>query len=170
MVTNSLLMSLILSNFTYMKIRQIGFAMLFLAVPGWSAVPAVQSKTSGADAIIGTWVVPDGGGHIQIYKSGTKYYGKVSWLKKLNHPNGKPKVDENNPDPKLRNRPIVGVVILKDFVYDGDNEWDEGTIYEPQSGTNYSGTLTLDDANTLTVRGYVGFSIFGQSQTWKRVK
>lgn len=129
-----------------------------------------QSKLAEGDAIIGTWAVPDGGGHIQIYKSGNKYYGKVAWLKRLNHADGRPKVDENNPDPKLRNRPIVGLVVLRDFIYADDNEWDDGIIYEPQSGTDYSGILTLDDANTLTVRGYVGFSIFGKSQTWKRVK
>jgi uncharacterized protein (DUF2147 family) len=137
---------------------------LFGAI-GFSFQPAPAAE---ADAVIGTWVLPDGGGQVQIYKSGTKYFGKVAWLRKLNHPDGRPKVDEKNPDPKLRTRPILGLVILKNFEYDSDNEWDNGTIYDPLSGTEYSGTLTLDDNNTLTVRGYIGFSIFGQSQTWKR--
>lgn len=129
------------------------------------AAPATE-----ADAVMGKWLLPDGGGHVEIYKSGSKYYGKVAWLRKLNHPDGRPKVDEKNPDPKQRNKPILGLVVLKDFVYDGDNEWDDGSIYDPLSGNEYSGTLTLEDNSTLTVRGYIGFSIFGQSQTWTRVK
>lgn len=129
------------------------------------AAPATE-----ADAVMGKWLLPDGGGHVEIYKSGSKYYGKVAWLRKLNHPDGRPKVDEKNPDPKQHNKPILGLVVLKDFVYDGDNEWDDGSIYDPLSGNEYSGTLTLEDNSTLTVRGYIGFSIFGQSQTWTRVK
>jgi uncharacterized protein (DUF2147 family) len=159
-----------LDSFTDMKKGYTWVYFLFLLAAAGISVSMIQPKTIEADAILGTWVVPDGGGHIQIYKSGTRYYGKVAWLKRINHPDGTPKLDKNNPDPKLRTRPILGIVILKDFEYDGDNEWDDGTIYEPQSGTNFSGTLTLEDPNTLTVRGYVGFSIFGQSQTWTRLK
>jgi uncharacterized protein (DUF2147 family) len=157
-------------SFTYMRIRSIWLSGLLLSAAGLTGLSVAQTQTGDADAVVGTWMVPDGGGHIQIYKSGDKYFGKIAWLKRLNHPDGRPKIDEKNPDPKLRSRPILGLVILGDFEYDGDNEWDEGYIYDPQSGTKYSGTLTLDDMNTLTVHGYIGFSVFGQSQTWKRVK
>jgi Asp-tRNA(Asn)/Glu-tRNA(Gln) amidotransferase A subunit family amidase len=61
------------------------------------------------DAIVGEWLTAAKDGKVQIYKSGNKFFGKISWG---NRPNGK---DTNNPDPKLRDQNLIGSVILKDF-------------------------------------------------------
>jgi uncharacterized protein (DUF2147 family) len=50
-------------------------------------------------------------------------------------------------------------------------DYDGGTILDPGSGKVYSASMTLSpDGTTLTVRGYLGLSIFGASQTWTRVE
>ena len=67
------------------------------------------------DAIIGIWKDGKGKGHVQIFKQNGKYYGKVIWLNNPKDVNGKPKVDKNNPNESLRNKPLLGLTMLKNF-------------------------------------------------------
>lgn len=121
-----------------------------------------------ADDIIGIWLTSGKEpAKIQIFKSSGKYYGKIFWLKNPTN-GGNAKVDNNNPDKGKQNQPIIGLVILKDFSFDGDDEWEGGTIYDPESGKTYSCNLTLKNKNTLHVRGYVGISLFGRTETWTK--
>lgn len=139
----------------------IALTILFL----FSSILNAQNK---ADDIIGNWLTTGKEpAKIQIYKSGEKFYGKIIWLKTPTA-NGKPKVDSNNPDKVKRNSPVIGLVILIGFKFDGDNEWESGDIYDPESGKTYSSYLTLKDKNTLKVRGYIGISLFGRTEIWTR--
>ena len=104
-------------------------------------------------------------GHLD--KSGEKYFGKIVWLQST--VDNKPMVDANNPDEKKRNQPIIGLIMLKSFEFD-DDEWDDGTIYDPENGKTYSCHLTLKDINTLRVRGYIGIPLFGRTEIWTRSK
>ena len=131
-------------------------------------IPLAELFANEADSIVGEWYTENNKSVVKIYKVGNKYYGKIIWLKAPNDKNGKPKLDKNNEDEKLQKRPLLNLVILKDFEYDEDNEWDDGEIYNPEDGETYSCTMTLIDKNTLEVRGYVGISLLGKSQTWKR--
>ena len=123
---------------------------------------------ANADAILGVWKNGEGTGLIQIYKKGDKYFGKVVWLKVPLNEDGSPRTDINNPDESLRKRPLKGLENLRDFVYKGDNVWEDGKVYEPKSGNDYSCTMKLVDENTLEVRGYIGVSLFGRTDVWKR--
>lgn len=132
-----------------------------------SAAPV--SVPPSADAIVGVWANGSGKGHIQIYKSSGKYHGKIVWLKEHNDKEGKPKVDRHNPDPEKRSRPVMGLVMLRNFVFD-DGEWSNGHIYNPQDGKEYKAYIKMNNSSEITVRGYVGISLIGKSDTWKRVK
>src|SRR5947209_401157 len=114
------------------------------------------------DDIIGVWKNGTGKGEIQIYKHRGKYYGKIIWLKNATDANGLPKVDVKNEDPDQRAKPLIGLVMLHDFTYD-DGEWKNGYIYNPSDGKEYKAYLRMRDPNTLDVRGYVGFSLFGKT-------
>ena len=121
-----------------------------------------------ADDIIGIWLT--GGkepAKIQVYKSGDKFYGKIIWLKNPTE-NGNQRVDANNPNKTKRSNPIIGLIILTRFKFDGDDEWKGGDIYDPESGKTYSSYMYLKDKNTLKVRGYVGISLFGRTEVWTR--
>lgn len=122
-----------------------------------------------ADAIIGKWLNPSGEGQVEIYKKGDKYFGKLAWIKFPNDANGKPKTDVKNPDGALRNRPELGLELLKNFTFDGENVYENGTIYDPKSGKTYSCKMTLD-GKKLKIRGYIGISLFGRSEVWSRVE
>lgn len=121
------------------------------------------------DDIIGVWLSANGQAHLQIYKEADKYFGKLVWLKDPNNAKGGPKVDANNPDESLRTKPLLGLVILRNFKYD-DGEWSGGRVYDPQNGKDYKCYMKLKDAKTLNVRGYIGFSLLGRTEVWTRVK
>lgn len=120
------------------------------------------------DAVLGVWKNGEGTGMVQIFKRGDKYFGRLVWLKVPADANGKPRVDVNNPEEKLRTRPLKGLENLRDFVYKGENKWEGGQVYDPKTGNDYSCEMTLTDANTLEVRGYIGVSLFGRTDVWKR--
>lgn len=119
--------------------------------------------------ILGKWLNSSGEGQIEIYKKGEKYYGKLAWIKDPNTENGKPKTDFKNPNASLRTKPVLGLEIVKDFVYE-DGRWVDGKVYDPKTGKSYSGNISLENSNQLNMRGYVGISIIGRTEVWKRVK
>lgn len=122
-----------------------------------------------ADAIVGKWLTEDKDAIVHIFKNNGKYYGRLFWLKDPLDENGKLKSDKENPDEKLRSRPIKGLLFLYGFVYDEDDEeWEDGKIYDPKSGNTYSSYIKLADKNTLNLRGYIGFSLFGRTSVWTR--
>lgn len=127
-----------------------------------------QAPNEG-DAIIGVWESGNGKARIKIDKASDKFNGRIVWLKEPLDETGKPKVDKNNPDEALRSKPLLGYSMLKAFTYSGDKTWEEGTIYDPESGSTYSCTITMTDDNTLDVRGFIGVSLFGRTDVWKRV-
>ncbi|WP_423147332.1 DUF2147 domain-containing protein [Rubrolithibacter danxiaensis] len=114
-----------------------------------------------AEAITGVWLTEDKKGKVEIYNSGGKYFGKIVWGK-----DASTKKDVNNPDPKLRNRTLLNLVILSDFTFDKD-EWNGGKIYDPETGKTYSCTMKLQNGK-LAIRGYIGISAFGRTTTWTR--
>lgn len=117
---------------------------------------------SNGDTILGEWISENKDGKIVIFKQSERYYGKISWGKTPG------KKDTNNPDSRLRNRELVGSVILKEFVFKGGS-WENGTIYDPNSGKTYDCILKVKDNNRkLDIRGFVGMAMFGRTSTWSR--
>ena len=117
--------------------------------------------------IVGKWLSQDKKGITEIYKLNGKYYGKIVWLKDPNDTKGVPITDTKNPDISLRKRPIIGLLILKDFYYI-NNQWQEGTIYDPERGRTFNCKLWITDNNSLHVRGYWGF--LTETQVWMWTK
>ncbi len=76
--------------------------------------------------------------------------------------------DAQNPDTGLRGRPLCGLVIGTGFHADTPGRLSGGQLYDPKSGRTYQGTIAVD-GNALKLRGYIGISLFGRSETWKRV-
>ncbi len=127
-------------------------------------------NTFAADKWVRTYFNAEKDGKIEIYKVGDKYFGKIIWLKTPNDPaTNTPKVDKNNPDATLAKKPVLGLVILKNFVANGENELANGTIYDPKNGKNYDCKIT-HKGNTLDVRGYVGVPMFGRTTVWTAVE
>ena len=110
-----------------------------------------------------------GKARVKVSKYGEKYAGKMVWLLNPKYEDGTPKVDKNNFDKSKISFPLLGYTMLIGFEYVGNNKWDNGTIYDPENGNTYNCVITRIDDNTLEVRGYIGVSLFGRTDTWKRV-
>ncbi|MFP3592481.1 DUF2147 domain-containing protein [Chryseobacterium sp. SIMBA_038] len=99
---------------------------------------------------------------VEIYKKGDQYYGKVSQLLiKPANPNCVDCKDDR------KNKPILGLEIIRGLKKDGD-EFTGGTITDPKTGKTYKCTITRK-GDQLNVRGYVGISLMGRTQTWQKV-
>lgn len=71
----------------------------------------------------------------------------------------------------MKGQPIEGMKFIWGVERTGEGEWEDGQLLDPESGTIYNGNITItDNPNELEVRGYVGISLFGRSQTWQRSK
>jgi uncharacterized protein (DUF2147 family) len=120
-------------------------------------------------SVLGVWKTiddntKDAKSHVKIYEKGGKVFGKV--IKLL--PAATTKVCIDCPGNK-KGKSLIDLDILWDMVKDG-NVYDDGEIVDPANGKVYSCKMYLKDKNTLIVRGYLGISLLGRSQTWYRVE
>jgi hypothetical protein len=74
---------------------------------------------------------------------------------------GAPRLDDRNPDPALRERPIVGIDLLSEYRFD-DGQW-RGRIYDPESGKVYSSRMKVEKDGRLHMRGYIGVPMLGRT-------
>ena len=118
--------------------------------------------------IVGEWYNAEKDAVITLFEENETVSGKITWMQFPNDDKGNPKTDPLNPDEKLKSRARMGMVIMNDFIYIEGEVWDNGELYDPKKGKTYSGMMTLKDANTLDLRGYIGFSFIGRSSTWTR--
>lgn len=140
------------------------FTLVIAFVVSSFSLFAQSEKASQGDAILGIWTNPAKDAKFEIYNEDNVYFGKIIWGSR------EETRDVENPDPNLRDRDLIGLVILKDFVFDGEESWEDGTIYDPNNGKTYSCVLTLKSANKLNVRGYVGISLFGRTEIWTKIE
>lgn len=131
---------------------------------------SIVSKLSAQKAIEKVWYDEKKTCKVKIYQAADgKYYGKMVWLNEpIDKKTGKPQVDKENPDEKLRNRPLQDMVMLSGFTQDpkDPNVYTGGSVYDADSGKTYCGKITFK-GNTLDMRGYLcSFSLIGKTETW----
>ncbi len=117
------------------------------------------------NAVLGIWLNAKQDGFIKIYKNNNKFDGVIVGGP---NPEDASRVDINNPDPNLRSQLLLGKVMLHGFIYESDNKWTRGQIYDPNNGKTYRCELELIDQQNLSVRGYIGFPLFGRTEVWTR--
>ncbi len=125
---------------------------------------------ANSQSVLGTWkTIDDDTGevksHVQVYKEGDKYYGKV--LKVLAEDAPKTPLCVAC-DGDLKDAPIEGLVIMKDLEKNG-RMYKDGTILDPENGKEYDCKIWLNEDNPdlLMVRGYILFLY--RTQTWERL-
>jgi uncharacterized protein (DUF2147 family) len=135
------------------------------------ASTAIQAAPSAPTAA-GVWRQVDESGKVgalvTITREGDVFVGRLSRLFPDPGDDQNP-ICENCPGDK-HNQPFVGLVFIEGMKQSG-MDYDGGTVLDPETGKIYSAKMSLSpDGKRLTVRGYVGLSIFGRSQTWTRVE
>lgn len=131
---------------------------------------AFSSMAQEADKIVGIWWNEEKTSKIEVEKKDGKYIGTIVYMIPEKYENGEPPKDDENPDPALQDRSIVGLQILEGFEYDSKKEeWSDGTIYDPGSGKTYDCYGWLESDDLLKLKGFVaGMRFLGKSSEWYR--
>jgi uncharacterized protein (DUF2147 family) len=118
---------------------------------------------------VGVWYAEHGAAQVDISPCATGLCGRIVWLRSPFDDDGCEFRDRYNPDPALRERPVIGIQILSGLQPSGHQVWAGGTIYDPASGNSYRCTLSLEGENSLQLRGYIGIPLLGRTTRWFRV-
>ena len=124
---------------------------------------AIASPALADDPVEGLWLVQAGTAKVKVAPCAsdkTKMCGQVAWLKTTGAK------DANNPDASLRSRPILGMLMIRDFKSAGPGKWTGGKINDPNSGKTYGSKMSANPDGTLKVEGCV--AVVCQAQTWKK--
>lgn len=126
------------------------------------------------DTILGYWITEGGDSCVEIIKQEERYFANIVALRLPNYEpgevdgmDGKPRVDLNNPDESLRSQPLLGLELMKNFTFTGE-EWTGGRIYDPDNGKTYKCKMSVKEDGVLNVRGFIGVSLLGRTTQWIR--
>jgi uncharacterized protein (DUF2147 family) len=120
------------------------------------------------DQICRIWYNQERDAKLEIYRQDDAFEAKIVWLKEPTA-DAKPKVDKNNPDPSLRSRPTLGLIVLHSLRKTNDpNVYKGGRIYDPKNGKTYD-CRVIFKGETLELRGFVlGLPLLGRTAIWSR--
>jgi uncharacterized protein (DUF2147 family) len=122
--------------------------------------PAALAAQGGS--VLGEWSDPTGS-IVRIDHCGAEI---CLWVIAVS-PSISASTDVQNPDPGERGRALCGLKIGSGFTQRDAGHAAGGSLYDPKTGKTYHGMMWIDGAN-LELRGYVGISLFGRSETWTR--
>ncbi len=122
-----------------------------------------QAWAFGVQDVYGVWRHPDNGSLVQIYRCNKYICGKVV---RVANPK---RTDVHNPALALRNRPIVGIVILQRGKEIAPRQW-SATLYNTLDGGTYYGSLRLISKTTLVLSGCYLREMLCERYTWTRVE
>ncbi|MDX9690627.1 MAG: DUF2147 domain-containing protein [Proteobacteria bacterium] len=118
--------------------------------------------------LIGLWQTKDKEAVIEFYRcEGDEFCGRFYWLK--DDSLSEPSLDDKNPDPELKKRPLCGLTFLGGFTDKGDGDYGSGWVYSARHGSKFSASVKLIDQDTLELRGFMFVPFLGRSEEWQRV-
>lgn len=148
-----------------MNFKSLTFPSIAGAAFGLAAILATgEASAAGQTSIAGRWTVEDGAAIVTIAPCSAGapgYCGRVTQFL-VAEPNGGFR-DARNPDPKLRDRPVLGKAVFTGLVPEG-RSW-KGRGYSVKDGRHFAATLSAD-AGKLTLRGCV--TIICRTVEWTR--
>ena len=118
---------------------------------------------NSANDILGFYMNSKRDGILKIFENNGKYFGKLVWM---NIPD---RYDYKNPDTTKHKEKILGQIIMINMVFNGNDTWKDGTVYNSATGKTYKCKITRDEKGNLNFRGYIGVSLIGQTAYFVKV-
>ena len=114
----------------------------------------------------GYWLTENERAVIKVKNCDQGLCGSIHWIIE-----GGLQFDEFNPDINRQEDPLCRRQIMSGFSQNASNpnKWGGGEIYKADEGNTYTANLTVLSESKMKVRGYIGISMLGKSQTWTRV-
>jgi uncharacterized protein (DUF2147 family) len=142
------------------------FALALLALVSVAGTRA-QQLTPKLQNAIGHWQIvnSDGpGGQAEIYLENGKLFGRVTQVR----PGRTPRDVCDKCSGEYKNQLILGMVFMRNFRPNGD-DWVEGSVVDPENGKEYKGKIWTVGKDSLHLRGYIGISLLGRTESWVRI-
>lgn len=127
----------------------------------WVVLAAPQAHASVTASPEGMWLVQEKDGIFSIAPCPSDSGRLCGRLVGMDYTDAEPEKD-------VWGRSECGLEIISDMKRRRNGRW-HGRILDPRGGRTYQASMWLADADTLKLRGYLGLTIFGETQTWKRV-
>ncbi len=141
------------------------FGFIVAIVMALLAAPTARAQSAGEP--MGVWLTQAGDARVKVSKCSGGICGVIVGLKDpINPATGKPQVDDKNPNPALKRRPMIGLPLFTGMQASGPNKW-SGQIYNADDGSSYASSVSVTGPDTLRVEGCVGALCGGE--TWTRV-
>ncbi len=149
-------------------VRSVSLLVILLCL--FVGIPSSHAEDVKPDDIVGVWSVEtdeEATEHIEIYQHDDLYFGKIIWAKSPQDSSG-PALDVKNKKEELRSRPLVGLEIIRDYKFNGEDSWEDGEFYAYKKGRTASPKLTLIDEDHLKIQ--VKILLFKKTFVWPRVQ
>ncbi len=141
------------------------FGLIVAILTALFGTPAALAQAGGDAA--GTWLTQAGDARVRVSKCGSGICGVIVWLREpIDAATGKPQVDDKNPIPALKRRPVIGLPLFSGMRSTGPNQW-TGQIYNADDGSTYASHVSVAGPDTLKVEGCMGALCGGEN--WTRV-
>ncbi len=139
-----------------------------LVAAGLIGTLVAVAPASSRENIAGIWYDDSGRGAVELTQCSGGLCGRIVWLKQSSSQNGRPLLDNNNPDRAQRQRPICGLPVIWGLQPQQDGTWDEGYIYDPKVGKSYNVAIERLSERQLRITGYLGSKLFSRDLIWQR--
>lgn len=150
------------------RARHVAAALItlgLLAAPTLTGDAQAQTRSE----IGGNWATRGFGSIVRLHPcdgAASTMCGRIVWLWEPNDDRGRPRLDARNPDRSLRTRSLIGIEIIRGLRQTEPGAWSNGTLYNPDDGRTYTGTIRVRDG-ALELRG-CALNVFCENQTWRR--
>ena len=139
----------------------------FIIAIAAAMLAAASAGAQGSGEPTGVWQTQAGDARVKVSKCGGGICGVIVGLKEpIDQATGKPPVDDKNPNPALKKRPMIGLTLFSGMQPVGPGKW-SGQIYNADDGGTYASSISVVGSDTLRVEGCVGALCGGE--TWTRV-
>lgn len=139
--------------------------ILFLLIT--LSATSIYAQSDKSNLIIGKWLNYDKTEITEITITNDVYIGNIVWLKQPNDKNGTPKLDTNNPNKKLRNKPVLGSQNLFGLLYKNGN-WKNGSMYSHKRGGTINFKVISISETELIIK--ISKFFFSKEITYTRIK
>lgn len=118
--------------------------------------------------VVGVWESEEKNLQIEMFKDGDQFAGRMIYFKCSSENVMRTSVDSENPNETLRDRKLLGMKLVYRLAYRGQGVWDNGKIYDPNSGRTFEARIRLTGPHTAIVRGYWKYKWIGRSMVFNR--
>lgn len=145
-------------------------ALIAAFVTGLAAAGLPAHSRAETPGIHGPWATQGFGAIVNIGPcddAPARACGRIVWLWDPVDQQGRARVNVAHPEAGARGKPLIGTLVLQGFSETAPGAWSGGTVYNPDDGRSYSGSIRLTESGILKLEG-CALGIFCQSQQWRR--